>query len=34
MSFDVQNGVTGAVNGVLPTETPAVEPVTTTKEEE
>ena len=33
MSFDVQNGVTGAVNGVEPTQTPEVpEPTTQDKE--
>ena len=34
MAFDVINGATGAVNGVLPTEPPAVTPETTTTEKE
>lgn len=36
MAFDVQNGVTGAINGILddkPTKTPVKKPETTTNEE-
>jgi len=36
MAFDVQNGVTGAVNGILPeekpTKTPATKPANTDEE--
>lgn len=28
MSFDVQNGITGAVNGILPDEKPTKSPAT------
>lgn len=37
MGFDVQNGVTGAINGILdekPTKTPATKQDTTATEEE
>lgn len=34
MSFDVVNGVTGAVNGVEPTDPPAPTPEPTTQEKE